>query len=47
MPLQGIPFGSDQVIVILSFLAAGGFWGACKLRDLLSARRADRGQVQP
>jgi hypothetical protein len=47
MPLQGIPFGSDQVIVILSFVAAGAFWAACKLRDVLAGRKADREQVQP
>jgi hypothetical protein len=42
MPLQWIPFGGDQVIVILSTIAVVGFWAACRVHDRVVARRADR-----
>lgn len=38
--------GPDQVVVVLSFVAAVGFWAVCKLRDRLAARRESREQVQ-
>ena len=46
MPGQPLPFGPDQVLVLLIAVVVAGFWAACKLRDLLAARRVEREQVR-
>lgn len=40
MPGMWSATGPDQVVVVLSFVVALGFWVVCKLHDRVVARRA-------